>query len=209
MDTGWLTASLATALLGFDLDRKRLDDLVKIGIVDTRTDGSILRFKLADVCSFTVQTSQQLLNRHFPYNRQRDPDAGQQLGVLDTRAKRDAFRRKWDRLHKAVSEWIASPEEDFSAGELRLIHQLLTRARKVSGFELILKAKLLEQVTGLDDEALPKARRSLERRGILQTERSGTVAWRYRLCDPATRQPLTDDDDNTRIKFVEEVPSWW
>jgi hypothetical protein len=211
IDSGWLNVNLAGMFLGVDLDRERLEHFVATGAVETRTDGNSVRFKLDDICATKGQTSQQLLNKHFPRNHQRKANVVQRIAVLGTCAQRDAFRRKYDRLHKTVSEWIALPEEDFSAGELRLIHQLLTRAREVNSFELILRAKQLERVTGLDDEALPKARRSLERRGILQTERSGTVAWRYRLCDPDTRQPLTVDAvdaDGSDARFIEAAELW-
>jgi len=206
IDTGWVTGNLAAIFLGFDLDHQRLKMYVEMGALSSRTDGGIRRFKLDEVCALAEKTPQELLNLHFPYSRQRKPALLQKIAVLDTCAKRDEFRRKWDRLHKAVSEWIAMPaKQRIDFGELRLIHQLMKRARDVNGFDVIVKAKQLEKETGLDRESLPKARRGLEDRGILIAERSGTVAWRYRLCDPETRQPLTGGDDEEDVILITQA----
>jgi hypothetical protein len=72
-------------------------------------------------------------------------------------------------------------------------------------FQVIQSRKQLEKGTGLDHETLPIARRSLERRNILTTERSGTE-WVYTLLDPKTKEPF--DNQPVVDILIEPASSW-
>lgn len=207
IDSGWLTSNLAGMFLGFDLDRSQLDSLAELGVISRRDDGGIERYSLDDILVYTGQTAQQLLSRWFPYSRQKKSTTLQRVSVLNTCQQRDIFRRNWDRLYRVVSLWIANQDEDLSVGELKLAFQLLERARAMNRFELVLTATQLQRSTGLDREGLPKARRGLERRQLLRTERNGTTAWRYWLCDPATGKPVAElpDNDAARLHYAGQM----
>jgi len=204
--TGWVNKSVAAMFLGFDLDAAKLDPLINAGVLTTWTRGTTPLVRFDDVLAATKQTANEFLDKHWPINRQRKPESVQTVNVLDTCAKRDDFRRLWDRLHRHVSMWIADADEDLSNGELRLAFQLMQLCRRASGFELILTAKQLQEATGMNREGLPKARRGLERRNILRTERSGTTAWVYSLCDPKTGLPIGNAPDSAFVTILAD--SW-
>jgi len=74
-------------------------------------------------------------------------------------------------------------------------------SRRTTTFRLVLDTHKLLNATRLDSESLPKTRRKLGSRGLIQSERNGTLEWTYTLLDPKTKQPF-DEFDNCSISFI-------
>jgi hypothetical protein len=193
---GWVNSLTVLAFLNVDL--ATLDQLVRRGKLASKTEQGSKLYRLDDVLSVAQVTVNDVLDKQWPVDRSKKPTRGQQVSVLKTQTERDRFTRRWFHLHKHVSQLIATPKANMRPGELKLVYQLLTLAYRVRTLHLVLTNKQLMDATGLDDEALPAARRGLEGRGLLEVDASGTP-WAYRLLDPKTRRPFTDDladDDN-------------
>jgi hypothetical protein len=171
--------------------------------------GGVEVFKVSDVVpTFTYknQPLSEVLDRLYPIKRKRQDPSRQLARVLLTSEERDEFHRQMDRLQRHVSNLIADKAEDFTTRELKLFYQLVELARRVKTFQLIVTAKKLMTLTGLDDEDLPKARRALERRFIIRTKQcSVDTAWEFMLLDPATREQLPESIQELSIK---PLSSW-
>ena len=214
IDIGWLSWQVAAIFLGFGSDHTRMDALIGKGIriewkrsaLASKNGISTRRVALDGVLRLTGKTAAMLLDEHFPRRKNDSAIRQQTVAVLDSCEKRDAFRSKHNRVSDVVARWMARPEEDMSFGELRLIFALLNLARRVNRFELMVTSKQLERAAQLDRESLPKARRSLERRKILRTERNGPKGWIYTLHDPVTGLPLesSEEDERDSVTFLPE-----
>jgi hypothetical protein len=203
LERGWVHNIVAMAFLQVDLSV--LEEMTRQGIVSSSLDRSSTLYKLDDILVFTQRSAKELLNKHFPVRRQKKSPSRQQVNVFTTQTQREAWMRNWHRLHEHVGALIASPEEDARVGELRLIHQLMRLAYRVNSFRIVQSREQLEKGTDLDDETLPIARRSLERRNMLLAERNGTE-WVYTLLNPKTKQPF--DNQPVADILIEPASSW-
>ena len=189
---GWISRRLAAIFMGFDIDVAQLDPYIERGMLDTRKQNGVQMIKADDVLVFADETVDELLDKHWPVNRQKKGSKRQQTLILATREQQDEFNRRWFRIHRHISSFIAEPKEKFDHRELRLMHQLMELARRVNNFELVLTAEKLMDATGLDDEWLPKTRRKLQTRGLINFERNGTTEWVFTLLDPKKEQPFAE-----------------
>lgn len=203
LERGWVHNIVAMALLKVDFTA--LEEMTRQGIVSSRSDRGSTLYRVDDILAITQSSAKELLNKHFPVRRQKKSASRRQVNVFTTQTQREAWRRNWHRLHEHVGALIASPEEDARVGELRLIHQLMRLAYRVNSFQVVQSREQLEKGTGLDDETLPIARRSLERRNILATERNGTD-WVYTLLNPKTKQPF--DSQPVADILITPASSW-
>jgi len=146
------------------------------------------------------------LDKHWPVSRQKKSARVQERKALSTKRELELFHSRWFKIHRHVFDLIATPTAEFSHRELKLMHQLMELSRRVRTFELILTARKLMTLTALDDEYLPKTRELLQRRGLLQAKREGTLEWSYTLLDPKTQQPF--DELTERGPIVIAGPSW-
>jgi hypothetical protein len=210
IDAGWLTMRTAMLLMGLDLDFAAFERRVEAGMLTVVNDGAGERlFRLHDVLALSNRndlSSKQLLDKYWPVNKRKNPAPKQQQNGLLNDAEREEFDVGWFRLHRYVAKLIASPDEDFRFGELRLVHQLMAWAQRLNTFELVVTGEQIEKATGLDDEAWPKVRRSLERRNILAAERNGSLGWVLTFLNPLTRGPF---ESLTDCKLVMIPESSW
>lgn len=201
---GWLNSLAALAFLQVDLSM--FDNMVRTGMIDTKVERGVKLFKLDDILAASGKTAKEVLDRSWPVDRRRKATRRQRMVPLKTQTEREAFNRKWFRQHRRVSQLIAAPNADIRPGELKLSHQLLALAHNVRSFDLVLTNKELTDATGLDGDSLPKARRGLEGRGLLKVDMEG-MPWMYRLLDPRTAQPVSDDDPDEDT-LVTPSESW-
>jgi hypothetical protein len=210
IDAGWLTTTVSMRLMGLDLDISRFRMMVKVGRLTAVKDNTGEQlFKLEDVLEHSIwydKSAKQLLDKFFPISRRKKPVTEQRTSILHSQTDHEEFNRRWFRLHRHVSTLIASPDQDFRFGELKLFHQLMEWSRRLSTFELVITGEQIEEATGLDDEAWPKMRRSLEARSILMAERNGSLGWVLRFLDPLTKSPFESLADNALVMFPHD--SW-
>jgi hypothetical protein len=209
---GWLTRKVAALLLGFDLDFARLDNLIEHGVIDAKAvKGSERLINAHHVMSAAGEDLNAILDKRLPIARHPKNIPHRKFRVLTTATAKDCFRRQWDRLHRHIAKLIATPEEDVSHRELRLAHQLLETCRFFRRFDLVFTGAELQTATGLDDEYLPKTRRSLERRGLLSSERLSTAGWKLTLLDPTTGalfDDCTSDSKGGKVPDIAPAHDW-
>jgi hypothetical protein len=193
---GWLSQRVTLIFLDLDVSgAAHLDDLAKHGIISSRTERGITTYKLADVLAYTDKPLRKLLDKHFPYSRQKKAEHRQRKRLLNTRDKLEEFLRGLFVLQSHLAAWVTF----LHVRELKLMTYLLRLVQEHRTFELVVTTSNLEKHTGLDRENIILARNALESRGILSYQRSGTTAWVYLLCDPKTRQALKTTDDGLII----------
>jgi hypothetical protein len=190
---GWLTTKVAMTFMSFDLDATAFKTCVENTYVGSmkNNDGTLL-YKLGDVLASTDLSAKQLVDKYWPVRVPRK-DARKQTVKALTKTGNALFLHEWHRLHDQVSDLIARKEEDFTHRELKLFHQLMSLSYKLKTSELILTSKQLEKASCLDNEYLPKARRSLERRDILITTPNGNTGMVFTLLNPRTKRAFDAD----------------
>jgi hypothetical protein len=197
-------------LLGLDLNVSAFRMMVKIGRITPVKDSTGEQlFKLEDVLEQSIwcdKGAKQLLDKHWPITRRKKPVSRQQTKVLKSQTKHEEFNRRWFRLHRHVSTLIATKDKNFRFGELKLVHQLMEWSRRQNTFELVVTWKQIEEATGLDDEAWPKMKRRLETRGILGSDRNGSLGWVLTFLDPLTKSPFESLTDTNCVMIPDN--SW-
>jgi len=186
---GWLSPHLAARLMGFDLDKSRLEPFTESGAVRTQTTATGRVLSLDDLLSVSKIDINKTLNKLWPIDRRKKSNRVQVKRVLDTQTKQKTFDACWFRLHRKMSTLIATPNAKVTLRELKLMHQLMELSRKANSFELLLPAKKLMTLTGLDDEYLPQTRKMLEARGLIKVTTEGPL-WVYSLVDPLSAKPF-------------------
>jgi hypothetical protein len=208
--SGWCTRQVAALLLGFDLDVSMVDDVVARGIAATKTIDGEQRLSVHDVLSVAGSDLRAILDKRIPIDRHKRSIPRNASKVRKSQTACDCFHRQLHRLQRHVAKLVASSEEDLTHRELKLITALLEASRFYARFDVVHTSARLQKATGLDDEYLPKARRGLERRGLLDSKPADTV-WKMTLLDPKTRKPFEDcatDKDTVDIIPAHDWDSW-
>ena len=194
--SGWVNSLSAIGFLNVDL--LTLDNLVKRRTLATKMNRGTTLYKIDDILAISKVSVKEFLEKNWPVDRRKKPTRFQQVNVFKTQKERNRFLSRWFRAFDHITSLIGTPKAETRVGELKLFHQLMALSKRVNSFDLVPTTKQLLAATGLDDEALPMARRSLIERNIIKVDISGTP-WMYTLLDPRTGQPFkddaTDDDD--------------
>lgn len=163
MRNGWLERGVASILLGFDLDHAKLGDLVRDGVLTTKSGqkerkGQTL-YSLHDVSAITKKTPQKLLDKWFPIKRKGKQRREQETFQLKGTAAKQ-FRVWLDCLDRVKQ--MGRAKNEWSIEEVNLYDRLLYLSKRANNLNVIMRpfqtpstGRVLRQaVDGLKEQGL-------------------------------------------------------